>query len=437
MTYDERDLEALLRQPTERLAPPDGSWELVSRRARRRKWAIAGAGGAAVMVILAGAVPAVLAVRHNSNNQTLALKTPIIAAHRTSGKQAPSPVQSTPPTIASSSAAVTAPPSNLAGFIPTSVSFVSQNVGWLWGARSHRGLGVVARSTDGGGTWSKVTAPPVEATDPQGGGDFGIRFADGTTGFVFGTRLFVTKDAGARWTLVTLPGPVVDLEAMNQRIWALVRSCTSCRALTLYGTSVSDPAGLAPVPGVPALQAARDAIEGSVGSIAVNGTAVYVMVGRDPVWSSPDGVSWTSTASPCPAGSDFATAISAWSPTGVAAVCGAQPSAGQETKQVFESTDSTVSWSALPSPPPNGYPAALTAGTSADLILGTTHEAGGFFTSDAGAMWTATATNNVNLSFAGFISTSHVVALPDPNDSSPAFLSSIDAGQTWTVTRFN
>jgi hypothetical protein len=427
---DDRDLDALLRQPTERLAPPDGSWELISRRARRRKWVKASVGVAAGVVVVAGAVPAVIAVRDTSNNQTLAVKSPTIAAHRSSATPAPVPVLSAP-------ASPSAPqPSSLAGFTPTSVSFVSQTAGWLWGSTSHFGPGIVAHTGDGGRDWSALPAPAIGSTDPAGDGDYGIRFADGATGYVFGSALFVTQDAGQDWRPVDLPGRVIDLETMNNRVWALVSTCTGCDSLHLYGATVDDPTHFAPVPGVPVLRGSADAIDGMQGEIAVHNTSVFVMTGGASLWSSADGVSWQPQANPCPPGDDFADALSAWSSSGLVAVCGGEPSAGQEQKLAFESSDSGADWTAVPAPPPNGYAAALSAGTARDVVLGTTHEAGGFVTINGGRSWALANTGAINLSFVGFISATRAVALPDPNDETAAFLTSDDAGRSWTVMRF-
>jgi hypothetical protein len=74
----DRELDALLRQPGERLSPPDGSWALVTKRARRRKWAKASLSIAAVIVVIAGAVPAIIAVRGNSNDQKLIVSNPVV-----------------------------------------------------------------------------------------------------------------------------------------------------------------------------------------------------------------------------------------------------------------------------------------------------------------------------------------------------------------------
>jgi hypothetical protein len=117
-------------------------------------------------------------------------------------------------------------------------------------------------------------------------------------------------------------------------------------------------------------------------------------------------------------------------------MCGGTPSAGSEAKTAYESTNHGQIWAELAAPPATGYPATLSAGTANDIVLGTTHDAGGSLTSDAGQTWEPVSTPAVHLSFVGFISPTHVVGLADPNDQARVFLSSNDAGRTWTPTTF-
>jgi photosystem II stability/assembly factor-like uncharacterized protein len=425
---DEQErIDALLRESTDRLGPPDGAWERISRRARHRRWAKAGIAVAAGLVIVAGAVPTALAVRHSSDNQTLEFtnNTPTPGPAQHTIAPAPTTPPSTPPATQSGNA--------LAGFVPISVSFVSQNTGWLWGSTAHFGPGVIAQTTDGGLTWTRTAAPPVTATDPAGSGDSGIRYATGDVGYVFGAHTFLTRDAGKVWHSLHLPGRVVDLEAMNKRVWALVDTCSGCGTLHLFTAVDTAPATFTAVATVPPLTGIKNASAENPGTIAVNGASVYVMAGRE-LWFSPDGVNWQRMTMPCPAADRFLDTISAWSPDGVAAVCGGQPSAGYESKTAYESTDHGQIWTQLGAPSPYGYPAALSAGTANNILLGTSQ--GGDLTSDSGQTWAPARTHGVRLSFVGFISPTHVVGLPDPDEMPGAFVSSWDAGRSWTSTTF-
>lgn len=430
--YDEHDVDALLRRPAERLTPPDGTWEQVARRARRRRWAKATLGVVAGVVVVAGAIPAVIAVRHDSNDQSLQIASP-----SNSGRARPGPSHSPIATSSARPSAVEEPstPTGPAGFTPTSVSFVSQTVGWAWGSTTHFGPGVVAQTRDGGQTWTALAAPQVHMTDPGGSGDYGIRFANGELGYVFGTKLFMTPDAGQRWQPVALPGRVIDLETMNHRVWALVQPCTSCTTLRLYGATTAAPSAFTPVRGVPDLAAPAHSLDGREGTIVVARSAVYVMAGSSALWASADGTSWNRVQDPCSANHGFADAVSAWRPNGLVAVCGGEASAGTESKKVFESMNGGANWSTLPAPPDAGYPTSVSAGTPADVVIGLS-DGPGYVTNDAGRTWSTTRPRNVNLSFVGFISHTRIVGVPSTDVPQRAFLQSDDAGRNWAVTSF-
>jgi photosystem II stability/assembly factor-like uncharacterized protein len=87
---------------------------------------------------------------------------------------------------------------------PASFSFVDLRHGWLLvdvESSSNFNLGELYRTSDGGATWSKVSAPS--------GGT--IRFATQTLGFLAGgpagDKLYVTRDGGSSWQPQTVPLP--------------------------------------------------------------------------------------------------------------------------------------------------------------------------------------------------------------------------------------
>ena len=94
------------------------------------------------------------------------------------------------------------------------VSAVSARVAWASGAR-----GTVLRTTDGGGTWQKLTVPGAEALD--------FRDVDATSdrsayvlsiGSGEASRIYKTVDAGAHWDLqFANTDPKVFLDAMTFR----------------------------------------------------------------------------------------------------------------------------------------------------------------------------------------------------------------------------
>lgn len=432
---DDHDLDALLRQPTERLAPPDGSWELVIRRARRRRWAKASASVAACLVVVAGAVPAVIAVRHNSSDdQTLG-----IAASAGPHSARPSAGVQPAPKVSSTSPAP-AVPTSLAGFVPKSLSFISQDVGFLWGSvgTSHRG--VVARTLDDGAHWTELPAPKVDDTvgTTGNGGDGQIRFGrfgNTTVGFVYGAKYFVTTDAGASWTQYVSPGYIDDLETMAGKVWALARTSQLSSTVRLYSATLGDPAlrrvpGVAPMSGPP-----------GVDSIAVNDRSVDVIVGSSTFLTSPGGVRWNAGKDPCQPqaglGNVESTLLTTLNLGVVITGCGYNENAGAEDKRIFVTANAGKRWTPTTSNPlTSGYLENLAAGTTQDLIIGTTG-GGAQITHDGGKTWQPLTANGAALGFVGFIDIHHIVAAAAPAESTVgAFANSTDTGKSWAVMPF-
>jgi photosystem II stability/assembly factor-like uncharacterized protein len=434
---DQHDVDELLRASIERLAPRDGTWELVRRKARRRKLAKAGVSVAAGMIVLAGAVPAVIAVRHNADDQTLTYTNGQGPQQKqASGLPTPTPVSSTaaPATAAASSPAVSA---DLTGFFPDSVSFVTQLDGYAWGSMPGSAGGVVADTIDGGLHWSRLPAPPVDdaAVSASPNADGQIRFWQ-STGFVYGGQYFVTVDGGESWTQYTAPGYIDDLETMNGRVWALVRPSRDSTTVKLYSATTENPA----------LQAvtATGTMHGVAGadSIAVNKASVAVIVGGSAFWTSPDGVRWHQGVDPCGTPVDGGNAQSALLTTlnlgDDITACGYNMSGGAEDKRVFATSDNGRHWTPTAAEPAaTGYLETLAAGTSSDLVIGTSR-GGAQVTRNGGASWQSGGPAGTALGFVGFIDPRRVVAVTDRADAGEgAFATSYNAGKTWQVTRFS
>lgn len=428
------ELEALLREPVEPLTPAPGTWEQIDRRAARRKWAKASLGVAAAVVVVAGAVPAVIAVRHTSDNQTLAI-----------GQSSPHPQQTgiNSPAPASHSPVPTSAPhfAGLTGFFPESVSFVSQSEGFLWGSEGMSHRGVVARTIDGGRTWARRPSPAVNDSFVGRHGDSQIRFASGEVGFVYGSRTFITRDGGRSWQRFATPGYIADLEAVNGRIWALVRPCETCAPVQLYSATAADPM-LHRVGQVPVMHGTSGAPEvASAASIAVSGDHVDVIVGSAAFWSTTNGRVWKRRADPCPTQVDSgpvrSALVSSTTSAGVVVACGYNVNGNNETKRLYESGDSGAHWKAVPGVPSDtGYLQTLSAGGGSDIIIGTSR-GGAQVSHDGGRSWAADMPNGVRLSFVGFIDPSHIVAVADRADSAiGAFATSHDGGGSWSLTSF-
>ena len=432
---DEFDIDALLRQATERLAPPDGSWELISRRARRRKWAKASVAVTAGVIVVAGAVPAVIAVRHSGGEQSVAIAntaSPPAQQRQHHASTQPAPTVTTPATSPTATA-----PAPLAGFVPDSLTFVSQTDGYLWGTVPGSHAGVIAHTTNGGSTWTSVPAPPVMDSASGAGiaGDNQIRFGSAEVGFVYGALYYVTTDGGQSWHQYSAPGYIDDLETVHQQVWALVRPSQLSTTVRLYSATTADPT-LRRVTSVALAKSTPGA-----DSIAINGglgtaVSVSVIAGKSSFWFSPNGVTWKQRTDPCQIDPQSAV-LSTLDLHTVLAACGWGVGGSSEHKQTFVSTNSGRSWTPTSQAPGTlGTMQTFAAGTSNDLIVGTTH--GAQLSTDGGSSWRPANAPGITLGFVGFISLHHIVAISARADSATgAFATSTNSGRNWQVHEFS
>ena len=251
---DERDpLDRWLNQQAPELPPPPGTFELITRRARRRKLrklAVTMVSAAAVAAAVAVAVPVGLNLHLSSpstpgsNVADGGRPTHPIQSPNGSGSidktASPSP-SATHSAIAPSGQAHPVP----ANFQPASVTFVNSHDAWVIGQAGTPGecanknpdiCTSIARTDDGGLTWQGGPAP--DAGGPSGAaGVSGIRFLNNAFGWAFGPELWATDNGGTTWSRVGTSGArVTDLETSDGRAYALW--ATGCPTTT--GGSPSD-----------------------------------------------------------------------------------------------------------------------------------------------------------------------------------------------------
>src|SRR6516225_8382197 len=136
---DEHDpLDNWLSQQVQPLPPPPGTFELITRRARRRKirkLAVTVASAAAVAVAVAVATPPLLSLNvspsHHNDAAVAGGSTPSQSSgtQRTTGTASPYVT----PTTAAPAASATQPAAVPPNFQPASVTFVSPDAGWVIG----------------------------------------------------------------------------------------------------------------------------------------------------------------------------------------------------------------------------------------------------------------------------------------------------------------
>lgn len=413
------DLETLLRGDRDPLAAPAELWDTIRGRARRRKMMKGALAGAAVAVVLAGAVPAVIAVRNNS-------------AGNGSTNVASSPDKEQPglPTATS-----VARPTALSALSPQTVSFVTQKRGWVSGPLDVDGgqvSGGLGMTTDGGASWAPLQSAPKGLVRMATGEDDLNQPAEG---FSFGTSYQVTHDGGQTWQDLPSPGYIEDLEitpattAAPAVVWALVKDCVSCSGPRLFTATLDQPQ-LTRVDEVPE-------VGGFDSALTVDKDSVFV-TGANTFWFSNDrGTTWQQGDNPC---DGEAQSFAVWGPTnGIFAAC--SPARGPGS--LFLSHNDGAKWTNIANLPAGVTvgPAALSAGTHNNLMI-TTGTGPAWVTTTAGTRgisgtaqrWTRADPDTGPVTFAAYIDDGHIVGLRGGDD--PAFISSTDAGRSWTVTPF-
>jgi hypothetical protein len=324
-------LDRWLKEQVHPLLPPPGTFELITKRARRRKVrkaAISLAGAAAVAAVVGVAVPAGMSLR---------LTTSTSANLEAGGNPAMAPTLGTADneaTPGTSGTAASAPWASVPGlytsgylppsFQPSSVTWDSLSTGWIMGSAGTPGrcgaqqdssiCTSVARTSDGGLTWHGLPAPPVGG--PMAAtGVTGLRFLNASYGWAFGPELWATDDGAEHWHKVDTGGSsVTDLETVNGRAYALFGDCTPsagttgdtiahCSSYTLE-TSTAGSDSWAPVGGVPAALSAGSSTTGSAVLELAGPAAGYLVAPDGTLYSGPlDGTAWHRvTQLPCDPG---------------------------------------------------------------------------------------------------------------------------------------
>ena len=440
------DLDSWLDGRVSPLPPPPGTFELIKRRARRRKYRRLGvtAGVAAVIVAAAVTVPQVV---------NLPVLNPTTASGVANGRSsAPAPSASGGATAASSSASQIAPkaaapvPGN---FRPSSVTFIGTQTGWVIGQAGTPGncatqyCTSVARTDDAGKTWSGVPAP---VTGPADGatGVSQIRFLNGSDGWAFGPQLYATHDGGHTWAQVVTDGlRVTDLETVGGRAFALFASCTgtgpafaaTCTSHTLYSSpaSADDWTPVGP---------ATSGLSGGAASMVLTQTRGYLLAPDRMLYSGPVNGSapWQPVASiPCPVGQTLADGqptgalLAAADTANLVLACASSSAPGtQQAKQVFTSANGGMTWQNAGAAPSLGLATSVAATPDGTYVLATGQ---GIDVRPAGSgAWQAATLNGPaparGFGYVGMTTDAQGIALPaDPAAGTVWF--TFDGGKTW------
>ena len=478
-------LDRWLDQQVRPLPPPSGTFELITKRARRRrirKAVISVASAAVVAAAIGVAVPVGMSLRLSTSPTGTSVaagdesSAPVSKSQSALGtgtnSVSPSPLSSgaaTASSPASTASGTTGPvPAN---FAPSSVTFVNTSIGWVIGQAGTPGSCAnkdpyictsIARTNDAGKTWGGDPAPDTGAPS-NATGVSGIRFLDGVNGWAFGPELWVTHDAGQTWTRESTAGArVTDLETAGDRAYALFATCSNlnsadpgvdwahCTSYTLM-TTTKDSSKWAPVSGT--TNGLTDGGAPTSGYIALYGTTGYLVAPDGTLYSGPTGGTWAKVGTmPCqPGNANYTTGqagtaqLATINAIQLATFCsGATPTS---PAKVYTSADGGAIWTASSAQWPagstqtEGEATSIAATANGTIVLGTLQ---GIAILPAGATtWQAATVNGsmaakVNglvehggFTYVGMTSPNQGVAISEDTGVHEIWLTT-DGGRTWT-----
>jgi len=229
-------------------------------------------------------------------------------------------------------ASPTAEPSTAPWVIPFSgIDFIDRSHGWEV-TLEQDGLKVgVARTSDGGATWSApVTAGRFFLGDtplPR----FGVRFANLNDGWLFPQALYATTDGGATWSPTSVQSYVYDVGVVGSSVWALTeKGLFRSEAGSIVWT---------------AMPAAPIGPRGPIQLIRVSENVAFIVDQSQfdtAIYRTADGgATWKNLAAPC---RGYTMPVATLDGIHIWMVCGSEPGAGNQAKWTYTSDDSGAHW---------------------------------------------------------------------------------------------
>jgi len=453
MPGNDRDrLDDWLAREIQPLPPPPGTFELIRKRARRRKagkLAATVTSAAAVAVLATVGVPAVLSlhlgqsatgtpVANGRADSSAISRAATPSAEGSTATSAATPTTS-PSGISESTSAAGSPPGGPvpANFQPTSITFVSSTVGWAIGQAGTPGQCAnanptictsIVRTTNDGQSWQGIPAPSTNQVS-------GIRFLDGINGWAYGPDLWSTHDGGSTWTQVSTGGQqVTDLETAGQAAFAVFANCSTpsgstgqdCTSYTLKTTS----AGTDNWVNVGSATTGLPDSAGSTPAIVLSGSTGWLLAPDGTIYSGPLSGAWTKLGNaPCPstqsAGSSPGGALLSYDVYNneFVAAC----TTGQQTV-IYTSGSTSLNWRALAEGASDGTPVSLATTPSYPAIMATSQ---GISVLDMSTgQWAQTVTLAQGFTYVGMTTKLKGVAIP-ANTSLHQVWMTFDGGHTW------
>ncbi len=463
MTDHHDDIDAWLERDVTPLYPPSGSFERISRVARKRKrrQALLAVACCAVLAGAAASAPQLASALSHGGSQhppSLADNSKAPAVTPTSGRGSSGspgrtavtksvPIQKAQRTSLSRS--WTKPPPN---FRPTSVTAVGGGPNGLIGAVigqagtpghcATKDCTSLATTLNYGASWYGLSAPV--APGPSGSaGVSELRFANTSDGWAFGPALYATSDGGPSWTEVPTDGlRVTDLETKGQRAFMIAASCTGdttdfagdCTSFSVY-TIVAGSTSWTPVTVPAAYQHMKTQAPSSASLVISGGKTVYLLTPTGALLSGPvSGGAWHE-AGPLPAGCLPGPAQSDGQPADaqlaagntLLLACDTMSASGTEQTVLYSSADGAV-WTKVGVVPHLGLATSLASASSGQMVLATT---AGLYYSAQGVTWRqATAAAPGGFSYVGMTNQYQGVAVPEDASLGEIYVTS-DGGEAW------
>jgi photosystem II stability/assembly factor-like uncharacterized protein len=348
--------------------------------------------GAGLIVVLALSVGILRSVDGRAPNR--------YGAAQSTASSSTSPPSSTASSTTTGSTATTVP---LAVGAPVAIpdlgafEFLSadQGVALAFGDR-------LATTADSGRSWAIAGAAL-----PTGSGESwtGLVFMTPEVGFVYGTDVASTTDGGGHWRLANLTTPstpdVADVQAVGTSVWALV-GCVGRGAGTAEPCrghlAVSSDTGRTwtTLATGPTLSGDTSTLSRADARLAYVHASTYLPEPSDPgiAVTSDGGHTWAYRQDPCTA--PIGETLVAHRRGDLWLFCAGEPSAGQQLKQVFRSTDQGRHWAGVVDHhshsdpgrfPGSGYlnDVEVVSATTAWVAL---YRGGVWSTADGGHAWT-------------------------------------------------
>jgi hypothetical protein len=348
----------------------------------------------------------------------------------------PSPVGTASPSATAVPA--TPAPTPIAGFEAASVTFVSPQDGWVLGTVG--GSLALARTQDGGTTWTSVTPPPTAFYTGSGStGVAGIRFANQQDGWAYGYDLFATQNGGTSWTQVALPGlnssfgatPIQELETSAGSVAAVITgtsgflidtAAVGSNSWTTSPTTIAYGAG--PVP------EAQLVLQGSAGWVVENDR---VVAGGARLQSG----AWSAWTAPCSTANGPAT-LAGSSSTDLIAACeaGLYGGSSSPTEQAYTSTNGGGAFTELATALPAACQGSSTLASPTTSVAAAGCGGEIVATFNGGGSWGTvfTGAGNTSISYVGFTTSTQGVAVEASLTSSTGpLLMTHDGGHTWAA----